>query len=152
MRNSKLKQKTQGFGKIKNAVCRKSVGKKAEIQQEIQQTWETSFVITCGVCEVAMIWQSSATVLVGSCLNESFSWAEAVLIASLEGTSKPFRMASIFYQILENEFIYVSHEKSDLCEYWIDANICNSRNVQKRVVKYISDKYRIKILEYFRPW
>ena len=36
--DSNLKQKTQGFGKIKNAVCRKSVGKKAEIQQEIQQT------------------------------------------------------------------------------------------------------------------
>ena len=29
MKNSKLKQKTQGFGKIKNAVCRKSVEKKA---------------------------------------------------------------------------------------------------------------------------
>ena len=28
-KNSKLKQKTQGFGKTKNAVCRKSVEKKA---------------------------------------------------------------------------------------------------------------------------
>ena len=28
VKNTKLKQKTQGFGKIKNAVCRKSVEKK----------------------------------------------------------------------------------------------------------------------------
>ena len=32
MKNSKLKQKTQGFGKIKNAVCRKVVEKKAVLE------------------------------------------------------------------------------------------------------------------------
>ena len=30
VKNSELKQKTRGFGKIKNAVCRKSVEKKAD--------------------------------------------------------------------------------------------------------------------------
>ena len=69
-------------------------------------------MITCGVCEDAMIWQSSATVLVGSCLNDSFSWAEAVLIASLDGTSKPFRMASIINQILKNKIIYIKSKKN----------------------------------------
>ena len=69
-------------------------------------------MITCGVCEDAMIWQSSATVLVGSCLNDSLSWAEAVLIASLDGTSKPFRMASIINQILKNKIIYVKSKKN----------------------------------------
>ena len=39
-KNLKLKQKTQGFGKIKNAACRKSVEKKAEFSDKLGEGTE----------------------------------------------------------------------------------------------------------------
>ena len=80
MKNSKLKQKTQGFGKIKNAVCRKSVEKKGCTKCKVFRS-SLGFLINALPCRLL---QDSHLNLENKTLNENSQFQTLKMTRTME--------------------------------------------------------------------